>query len=53
MPVEPEQLKQPPSIETDREQLIRAVIEEIRPNLQRCLGPSCRRQKPAWIAPAG
>ncbi|XSC42815.1 NifU family protein [Bradyrhizobium sp. RDT10] len=35
MLVEPEQLKQPPVIETDREQLIRAVIEEIRPNLQR------------------
>ncbi|ANW03185.1 NifU family protein [Bradyrhizobium icense] len=35
MLVEPEQLKQPPVIETNREQLIRAVIEEIRPNLQR------------------
>ncbi|WP_065755489.1 NifU family protein [Bradyrhizobium paxllaeri] len=35
MLVEPEQLKQAPIIESDREQLIRAVIEEIRPNLQR------------------
>ncbi|MGY3608831.1 MULTISPECIES: NifU family protein [unclassified Bradyrhizobium] len=35
MLVEPEQLKQTSVVETDREQLIRAVIEEIRPNLQR------------------
>ncbi|MFH0301768.1 NifU family protein [Bradyrhizobium sp. 31Argb] len=35
MLVEPEQLKQRSVVETDREQLIRAVIEEIRPNLQR------------------
>ncbi|OCK53893.1 NifU family protein [Bradyrhizobium sp. LMTR 3] len=35
MLVEPERLKQSLVIETDREQLIRAVIEEIRPNLQR------------------
>ncbi len=35
MLVEPEQLKQTSLVETDREQLIRAVIDEIRPNLQR------------------
>ncbi|NOJ41520.1 NifU family protein [Bradyrhizobium australiense] len=35
MLLEPEQLKQSPVIAADREQLIRAVIEEIRPNLQR------------------
>lgn len=28
-------LKQPPAAEMDREQVIRAVIEEIRPNLKR------------------
>ncbi|UPJ48014.1 MULTISPECIES: NifU family protein [unclassified Bradyrhizobium] len=35
MLVESKQLKQPPVTETDRAQIIRAVIEEIRPNLQR------------------
>ncbi|MBO4227822.1 NifU family protein [Bradyrhizobium neotropicale] len=35
MLIEPEQLKQTSVVETDREQVIRAVIEEIRPNLQR------------------
>ncbi|MGY3621714.1 NifU family protein [Bradyrhizobium sp. USDA 10063] len=35
MLVEPEELKQSPVTEIDREQLIRAVLEEIRPNLQR------------------
>ncbi len=35
MLIESEHLKQPPAAETDREQIIRAVIEEIRPNLQR------------------
>lgn len=28
-------LKQPPAAEMDREQVIRAVLEEIRPNLKR------------------
>lgn len=31
-------LKQPPAAEMDREQAIRAVIEEIRPNLKRDVG---------------
>ncbi|WOH64100.1 NifU family protein [Bradyrhizobium sp. BWA-3-5] len=35
MLVEPKQRKQRPETETDREQIIQAVIEEIRPNLQR------------------
>jgi Fe-S cluster biogenesis protein NfuA len=35
MLVEAEQSKQSPSAETDRADIIRAVIEEIRPNLQR------------------
>lgn len=30
-----EHLKQPPAAEIDREQVIRAVLEEIRPNLKR------------------
>jgi Fe-S cluster biogenesis protein NfuA len=35
MLVETGDLKQRPAVETDREQIIRAVIDEIRPNLQR------------------
>lgn len=35
MLVESEHLKQAPAVDTDREQIIRAVIDEIRPNLQR------------------
>ena len=35
MLVETGDLKQRPEVETDREQLIRAVIDEVRPNLQR------------------
>lgn len=35
MLIEPEQLQQPPAPETERTRIIRAVIEEIRPNLQR------------------
>jgi len=35
MLVETEHLKQLPSADTERAQIIRAVIEEIRPNLQR------------------
>lgn len=35
MLVESGDLKQRPAVETDREQVIRAVIDEIRPNLQR------------------
>jgi Fe-S cluster biogenesis protein NfuA len=35
MLVESEHLKSPPSAETDRADIVRAVIEEIRPNLQR------------------
>lgn len=35
MLVETGDLKQRPAVETDREQVIRAVIDEIRPNLQR------------------
>ncbi len=35
MLVETGDLKQRPAAETDREQIIRAVIDEIRPNLQR------------------
>lgn len=35
MLVESGDLKQRPAVETDREQIIRAVIDEIRPNLQR------------------
>jgi Fe-S cluster biogenesis protein NfuA len=35
MLVESEPLKRLPTDETDREQIIRAVIEEIRPNLKR------------------
>lgn len=30
-----EHLKQPPTAEMDREQMIRALIEEVRPNLKR------------------
>lgn len=35
MLVESGDLKQRPAVETDREQVIRVVIDEIRPNLQR------------------
>jgi Fe-S cluster biogenesis protein NfuA len=35
MLVETGDLRQRPAVETDREQVIRAVIDEIRPNLQR------------------
>jgi len=35
MLIEPEQSRQPAAPETERTQIIRAVIEEIRPNLQR------------------
>ncbi|WP_426441235.1 NifU family protein [Bradyrhizobium genosp. P] len=35
MPVEPEQMKQAPGTEPDREQIIRDVIEEARLNLRR------------------
>ena len=35
MLVETGDLKQRPEVETDREQVIRAVIDDIRPNLQR------------------
>lgn len=35
MLVEPEHLKQLPTADTDRAEIIKAVIEEIRPNLQR------------------
>ncbi|WP_027584128.1 NifU family protein [Bradyrhizobium sp. Ai1a-2] len=35
MLVELKQLKQPPVTETDRRKIIHAIIEEIRPNLQR------------------
>ena len=35
MLVETGDLKQRPEVETDREQIIRAVIDEVRPNLQR------------------
>ncbi|WP_426441243.1 NifU family protein [Bradyrhizobium genosp. P] len=35
MPVKPKQLKKPPRTEPDRERIVRAVIEDIRPNLRR------------------
>lgn len=35
MLAETEELKAPAPVETDREAIIRAVIEEVRPNLQR------------------
>lgn len=35
MPVGTEHLKQRPTAEMDREQVIRALIEEVRPNLKR------------------